>query len=417
MIPSRAPERRTLRMALVAATLAAGPLSAQATPQPARGPGSLPPRPAVTGVHFSARHDFRVDTIAFFDHPWSIAWLPSGDMLVTERPGRLRIVREGKLLQEPVAGVPKVYRDRGQGGLMEVVPHPDFATNHLLYLSYARPTPNDTTASNAIVRGRLEGDRLVDVQEILVANGAHQRNNQFAGKMLFDASGYLYLAVGDRQFPPQLMEKHPAQDLTNDFGTIVRLHDDGRIPADNPFVGRTDVPHEIWSWGHRNAQGFTMNPATGELWETEHGPRGGDELNLVLPARNYGWPLVSYGVDYDGKSFTGEIHRDGMESPRWVWIPSIAASGLAFYTGERFPWWKGSLFSGGLEGQVLVRMTIEGHEVRTTESLLIGEVGRIRDVRQGPDGLLYLAIDPQGNAATPVVRLVPVAGDVLPPPR
>ena len=202
------------------------------------------------------------------------------------------------------------------------------------------------------------------------------------------------------------------------LGTILRIHDDGRIPADNPFVGRADVPGWIWSWGHRNGQGLAVNPATGDLWETEHGPRGGDELNLIERGKNCGWPVVSYGVDYDGKPFTSETRREGMESPRYVWMPSIATSGLTFYTGDPFPWWKGSLFSGGLEGQVLVRLTLEGHEVRTAETLLLGQLGRIRDVRAGPDGLLYLAIDPVGNPAPepPVVRLVPVRGDVQPPP-
>jgi glucose/arabinose dehydrogenase len=366
-------------------------------------------------VHFSARHDFRVDTIAMFDHPWSLSWLPNGDMLVVERPGRLRIVRDGKQLPDPVAGVPKVYLERGQGGLMDVLPHPKFAQNHLVYLAYAK-TVRDTLGANAIARGRLEGDRLVDVQDIYVSRAAHPRNNQWGGKMVFDSSGYLFLAVGDRQFPPQLMEKHPAQDLTSGFGTIVRLRDDGSIPDDNPFVARADVPHELWSWGHRNQQGLALDPRTHELWETEHGPRGGDELNRVLPGRNYGWPVVSYGVDYDGKPFTKETHREGIESPVWTWIPSIAPSGLVFYTGDRFPWWKGSLFAGGLEGQVLVRITLDGDQMRSAETLLLGDVGRIRDVREGPDGLLYLAIDPPGNAATPVVRLSPVQGDVQPPP-
>lgn len=400
------------------ALLLGAPLAAQ-QPQPdRRTPGSLPRRPAVANVHFSARHDFRVDTVALFQNPWSIAWLPTGEMLVVERPGRLRIVRDGQLLPDPVAGVPQVYRDRGQGGLMDVVPHPDFARNRLLYLAYAKGRPEDTLATNAIARGRLENDRLVDVQDIFVAKTWHGRNAHFSGRMVFGRDGFLYLVAGDRQFPPPLVEKHPAQDLTTGLGTIVRIHDDGRIPADNPFVGREDVPGWIWSWGHRNGQGLAVHPESGEIWETEHGPRGGDELNLIQRGRNYGWPIVSQGVDYDGKPFTGQTHREGMESPRWFWTPSIAASGLAFYSGDAFPWWKGSLFSGGLEGQVLVRLSLEGHEVRSAETLLIGQVGRIRDVRQGPDGLLYLAIDPIGNAGpTPVVRLVPVPGDVQPPPR
>jgi glucose/arabinose dehydrogenase len=403
--------------AALALTLAT-PLAAQGQPQAPRVPGSLPRRPAVENVHFSARHDFRVDTVAFFQNPWSMAFLPSGEMLVVERPGRLRIVRDGKLLPEPVAGVPKVWRDRGQGGLMEVVLHPDFARNRLVYVSYAKGSPDDSTGTNAIARGRLENDRLVDVQEIWVAKFWHARNAHFSGKMVFGRDGYLYLIAGDRQFPPPLVEKHPAQDLTTGLGTVVRLHDDGRIPTDNPFVGRENVPGATWSWGHRNGQGLAVDPATGDIWETEHGPRGGDELNLVVRGRNYGWPIVSHGVDYDGKPFAQGTSREGMETPRYVWIPSIATSGLTFYTGDKFPWWKGSLFSGGMEGQVLARIMLEGHEVRSVETMLLGRVGRIRDVREGPDGLLYLAIDPVGNPApeTPVVRLVPVQGDVQAPP-
>ena len=402
--------RTTFLAALVALTLAPR-LEAQA---------SLPNRPPVEGVHFSARHDFRIDTVAEFERPWSIAWLPNGDMLVTERPGRLRIVRNGQLLPTPVAGTPKVFRDRGQGGLMDVLPHPDFATNRLVYLSYAKPSPDDSLGATAIVRGRLENDRLVDVQEVFVAtNHWAPRNNHFAGKMAFDKSGYLFLTIGERQALVALGADHPAQDMANDYGAVIRIHDDGRIPADNPYASRADVPHEIWSKGHRNPQGLAVHPVTGDLWETEHGPRGGDELNLLLPGRNYGWPVVSHGVDYDGKPFTSETSRPGMEDPRWVWTPSIATSGLTFYDGDQFPWWKGSLFSGGLAGQVLARITLDGTEVRGVENMLVGTLGRIRDVKQGPDGYLYLAVDPEGSrgGTTPVVRLVPVQGDVLPPPR
>ena len=407
---------RVVRAALVRTlALALAPF----LPSPLGAQGSLPNRAPVPGVHFSARHDFRVDTVAFFDHPWSIAWLPGGEMLVTERPGRLRVVRDGVVDPEPVAGVPRVFRERGQGGLMDVLPHPDFASNPFVYLSYAKPGANDSLAASAIARGRWDGSRLVDVQDIFVSKTWHPRNNHFGGKMAFDGRGYLFLGMGERQAAPALLADHPAQDLSNDLGTMVRLHDDGTVPVDNPFVGRPGVPPEIWSWGHRNPQGLAVDPATGAVWETEHGPRGGDELNLVRPGANYGWPVVSHGVDYDGKPFTARTGGEGFEAPRFVWVPSVAASGLAFYTGTPFPWWRGSLFSGGLAGEVLVRITLEGDLVMSAETLLLGEIGRIRDVRQGPDGLLYLAVDTEGNAGppTPVVRLVPVAGDVLPPPR
>jgi glucose/arabinose dehydrogenase len=317
----------------------------------------------------------------------------------------------------PVEGLPRVFRQRGQGGLMDVVLHPEFASNRLLYLSYGKPSENDSLGATAVVRGRLEGNRLTAVEEVFVADQWSPRNNHFAGRMAFDPAGYLFLTVGDRLADPKLQAAHPSQDPTHDFGTVLRLHDDGKVPSDNPFVGRAGVRPEIWSYGHRNPQGLAVHPETGEVWLNEHGPRGGDELNLVLPGRNYGWPVATYGINYDGTIITGDTRREGMESPRWVWIPSIATSGMLFYTGDRFPWWKGSLFIGGLVGEQLARVSLEGHEVRGVETLLAGALGRIRDVRQGPDGLIYLAIDDQSNPPelSAVVRLEPVASDVRPP--
>ena len=389
-------------MFLTTALAAAAPLGAQA--------GA-----SVQGVHQSARHDFRVVTVAEgLDHPWSMAWLPNGDLLVTERAGRLRIVRDGMLLPEPVSGVPRV-RVRGQGGLLEVLPHPDFATNRLLYLSIAKPNDDESLATTAIVRGRLEGDRLVDVEEIFEAKAWATGNAHFAGRMVFDRDGYLYLSVGDRGETPNLMAGHPAQSLSQHQGTVVRLHDDGRVPADNPFVGEAGAMPEIWSYGHRNPQGLAVHPQTGEVWENEHGPRGGDEVNLIQKGINYGWPVVSYGINYDGSVYSNETHRQETESPRWTWVPSIATSGMLFYSGDRFPWWRGSLFVGGLVGEQLARLTLEGARVVSSETLLPGTLGRIRDVRQGPDGLIYLAVDDRRGQLTPVVRLEPVEGEVASP--
>lgn len=372
-------------------------------------------RARINDVQPSARHSFRVVTVAEgFEHPWSIAWLPSGEMLVTERAGRLRIVRNGTLVPEPVAGVPRV-RARGQGGLLDVLPHPDFTNNRLLYLSFAKPSADDSLATTAVVRGRLEGDRLVGVEEIFEAKAWARGNPHFAGRMAFDRSGYLFLSVGDRGAAPNLMADHPAQDLSTHQGRVIRLHDDGRVPADNPFVGRAGALAEIWSYGHRNPQGLAVHPETGAVWENEHGPRGGDEVNVIVRGRNYGWPLVSHGINYDGSVYSGESHREGIESPRWTWVPSIATSGMMFYTGDKFPWWRGSLFVGGLVGEQLVRLSLEGERVVGQETLLPGVVGRIRDVRQGPDGFIYLAIDDRGQTLTSVVRLEPVAGDVAPP--
>jgi len=378
--------------------------------------GAVPVQNGKENVYESARHNFRVVTVAEgFDHPWSMVWLPNGDMLVTERAGRLRIVRDGRLLPDPVAGVPRV-RARGQGGLLDVLPHPDFATNRFIYLSFAKPNADDSEATTAVVRARLENDRLTDIEEIFVSEAWLSGNGHFAGRLAFDRAGFLYVAVGDRLVHPNLMADHPAQSLSNHQGKVLRLHDDGRVPSDNPFAGRADALPEIWSYGHRNMQGLTLHPETGELWENEHGPRGGDEVNMVQRGRNYGWPVVSYGVNYNGTIYTRERQRAEIESPRWSWVPSIAPSGMMFYTGDRFPWWRGNLFVGGLVGEQLARLTLEGERVVGEETLLPGVLGRIRDVRQGPDGFIYLAIDDRrGERMTPVVRLEPAESTVAVP--
>ncbi len=369
-------------------------------------------------VYESARHSFRVVTVAEeLDHPWSLAWLPSGEMLVTERPGRLRIIRHGKLDPDPVEGLPRVYKEQGQGGFMDVVPHPNFATTRLLYLSYGKPNEDGSQGTTTVVRGRLQGDRVVDLQEIFESNAWGDNNNHFSGRIVFDRNGYLFLAVGDRMVTPDLMDEHPAQDLTNHMGTIVRLHDDGRVPSDNPFVGSADALPEIWSYGHRNMQGLALHPLTGEVWSNEHGPRGGDELNLIVRGANYGWPVVSHGIHYDGSVFTTETERRGMQSPRFAWIPSIGISGLMFYSAEQFPWWKGDVFVGGLSGAQLDRVSlVNGRTAVSTETLLGGVLGRIRDVRQGPDGFIYLANEhPEEAGRSDIVRLEPVAGEVHSP--
>jgi len=375
--------------------------------------------PDAGDVHESARHDFRVVTVAEgLDNPWSLAWLPTGEMLVTERTGRLRIIRDDRLDPESVTGWSPVYKERGQGGFMDIVPHPDFASNRLLYLSYGKPNEDGSEGTTTVARGRLEGHRVVDVEEIFESNAWGDNNNHFSGRMVFDRDNYLFLAIGDRMVDPDMMEDHPAQDRTNHMGTIVRLHDDGGIPSDNPFVGRTDALPEIWSYGHRNMQGLTVHPETGEVWSNEHGPRGGDELNLIVRGKNYGWPVVSYGIHYSGAVFTTEVARNGMEAPRFAWIPSIGTSGLMFYSGDKFPWWKGSTFSGGLVGEQLSRVTlVEGQVALSAETLLSGFLGAIRDVRQGPDGLIYLTTENRSGGQSKIVRLEPVDGEVQPPPN
>ncbi len=369
---------------------------------------SAPARAGAQDLIRSAYHDMRTVTVADgLEVPWSIAWLPDGDMLVTERPGRLRIVRGGALLPEPVAGVPAVFAE-GQGGLFEVLPHPEFADNRWLYLSYARPLAEGSTT--AVIRGRFENDRLTDIEDVFVARSAGR--GHYGGRLVWDAHGYLFVSVGERMARPSGdLTVHPAQDLSNHHGVTVRLHDDGRVPDDNPFVGQVGALSEIWSYGHRNPQGLAIDPATGNLWLDEHGPQGGDELNLIHPGRNYGWPVIGYGVNYgSGLAIHAGTRGEGIESPTHFWVPSIATSGLMIYTGDRFPEWRGNLFVGGMAGQQLARLTPSVDrpgQIEQEETLAFG-IGRVRDVRQGPDGYIYLAIEHRG-APSQVVRLEPVA--------
>lgn len=358
------------------------------------------------GVFRSAYHDYRVVTVVDgLVQPWSIAFLPKGDMLITERPGRLRIVRDGKLLPAPVEGVPQAVHS-SQGGLLEVMPHPNFAANRLLYLTYSKPLADPKQSTTALIRGRFENDRLNDVQQLF--ESISQGRGHFGGKIAFDQNGYLFLTLGDRQVPPQgTLEAHPAQDLSNHHGKMIRLHDDGRVPADNPFVNRPGARPEIWSYGHRNVQGLAIHPETGDVWTNEHGPQGGDELNRLQPGRNYGWPVIGYGVNYrTGLAIHAGTHREGMEQPGHIWVPSIGISGLMIYTGDRFPEWRGSLFVGGMVGQRLARLTLKGQRV-VNEETLAQQLGRIRDVRQGPDGLIYLVTDGEDDKPTPILRMEP----------
>jgi glucose/arabinose dehydrogenase len=360
-------------------------------------------------VRQSEHHDYRVVTVVEgLEHAWSIAFLPDGDMLVTERAGRLRIVRNDTLLPDSVPGVPAVLA-QGQGGLLDVMPHPEFATNRLIYLSFSKPVGDGERATTAVVRGRFENDRLTDVQEIFQADtrGA----GHYGSRLAFDREGFLFISVGDRQAPPRGdLEAHPAQDRSNHHGTINRLHDDGGVPADNPFVDSAGARPEIWTYGHRNPQGLAFHPETGDLWANEHGPQGGDELNLIQKGRNYGWPVIGYGVNYgSGSAIHESTRREGMEQPVHYWVPSIATSGLLIYTGDRFPAWRGNIFVGGLAGEQLARLTMDGRRVTDEETLVRG-MARIRDVRQGPDGLIYLAIDDEGRKPS-VVRLEPVTGN------
>ncbi|MEX2571713.1 MAG: PQQ-dependent sugar dehydrogenase [Gemmatimonadota bacterium] len=366
---------------------------------------------AVQAAAVDETHSYRVTTVVDgLENPWSMAFLPNGDMLVTERPGRLRLVREGALLPDPIAGVPEV-RVYGQGGLLDVALHPEFETNRLVYLSFAKPNAGASEATTAVVRGRLEGNALVDVDEILEADAWGPGRDHFGSRLLFDDDGYLFITIGDRglQADPADLAGHPAQDLGTLRGKILRLHDDGRIPADNPFIDTPGARPEIWSYGHRSPQGLAFHPVTRELWETEHGPQGGDELNRILPGRNYGWPVIGYGVEYGGDRIHSSSASEGMEQPVHYWVPSIATSGLMIYDGDRFPAWRGNAFVGGLAGQQLARVSLDGAS-STGEETLLEDMGRVRDIRQGPDGYIYVALEARGGATTPIVRLEPEDG-------
>jgi len=347
-------------------------------------------------------------------NPWSMAFLPNGDVLVTERGGQLRIVRDGQLLADPVPGVPPV-RAEGQGGLQDVVLHPDFESNRLIYLSYAKPNEDGSLGTTGLSRARFENDRLLDVEEIFEAEAWNDRPGHFGARIAFDRDGYLFMSVGDRMaglaqggMDPNV-EAHPSQDLSNHQGTIVRLNDDGSVPDDNPFVGRADALPEIWSYGHRNPQGLAIHPETGELWSNEHGPQGGDELNVIRRGANYGWPVIGYGANYVvGTEIHKTRYREGMEQPAAFWVPSIGISGLAFYEGDQFPNWRGNAFVGGMAANYrqLVRVSLNGATVVNREPLLVGEY-RIRDVRVGPDGFVYLATDNVFGQPSAIVRLEP----------
>jgi aldose sugar dehydrogenase len=301
--------------------------------------------------------------------------------------------------------VPEVLA-RGQGGLFDVLPHPDFANNNLIYLSYSRPKDDGEGASTGVVRGVFQNDEFTNIEQIWVAQSTG--NGHYGGRMAFDGEGHLFITAGDRQVPSTGdLEKHPAQDPSNHHGVIVRINDDGTIPADNPMIGTPGALGDIYSYGHRNPQGFVINHETGDLWSTEHGPQGGDELNLIEPGNNYGWPVIGFGVNYGSGSTIHEgTRREGMTNSEQVWVPSIALSGLMIYTGDKFPAWRGNLFAGGMAGEQLARLTLDGQSVASEETLLQG-IGRVRDVRTGPDGYIYVAIEDRAGRPTNVVRLVP----------
>jgi glucose/arabinose dehydrogenase len=365
----------------------------------------------VAGAPWSARAqlvkssagDIKVETVASgLANPWALAFLPDGRMLVTERPGRMRIVERDGKLGPALAGVPRVFT-AGQGGLLDVVLDRDFADNKTIYFCFADPVEGG--GRTALARARLETDgspRLEDTKVIFRQEGPLSSGNHFGCRIAQAADGNLFLSMGDH-FQP----RDEAQNLANHLGKIVRVRPDGTVPPDNPFVGRPGAKPEIWSFGHRNSQGLALQPGTGKLWEEEHGPRGGDEINVVEKGKNYGWPVIGYGIDYSGAKIHDSTQKAGMEQPVKYWVPSIAPSGMTFYDGAAFPAWRGNLIVGALAGQLLVRLELGddkvlGDKVVKEERLPMGE--RIRDVRQGPDGALYVATD---SASGRILRLAP----------
>lgn len=319
------------------------------------------------------------------DHPWGLAFLPRGRLLVTERSGRLRLIQDGRLDARPIEGLP-VVSSYGQGGLLDVALHPQFERNRLVYLSYAAAGPGGF--GTEVARGRMVEHRLEDVEVIFRALPKFDGGRHFGSRLVFGSDNLLYISLGDRGYRPN------GQDLSTHPGSIIRVHDDGSVPNDNPFVGKSGARPEIFSYGNRNVQGMTIRKNTGELWAHEHGPQGGDEVNIVRAGTNYGWPTITYGRNYGIGTRIGEgTQKEGMAQPVLQWTPSIAPSGMAFYDGDRFPGWKGNLFVGSLKFEYLARLELDGDGVVHQERLIEGALGRIRDVRQGPDGFIYLLTD------------------------
>jgi glucose/arabinose dehydrogenase len=362
-------------------------------------PVSLPVLPLGTGpfvLDTAEQHKIRLVVVTKgLEHPWSLAFLPDGRVLVTERPGRLRMVRNGVLDPKPITGLPDV-RTKGNGGLMDLALHPRFAENHLVYFAYTKPVEKDRGAPT-LARGKLEGGSLADVHDLLVTD-SRDGNSGLSARIAFGRDGMLYMATGGNI-------ERVSQDPGSLRGKILRLRDDASAPPDNPFVGRAGYKPEIYTMGHRNSLGLMVHPVTGALWNNENGPNGGDEINIILPGRNYGWPVVSFGRDYAGPRVSEHPTQEGMESPIVVWIPSIAVSGMTVYTGDRFPKWKGNVFVGSMRtGEIagtghLERIVFNDKTEELRRETLLGEFRqRIRDVRQGPDGYLYLLTDEDDGA-------------------
>ena len=343
---------------------------------------------AVAQTFKTEHYDVRLAVVADgLDHPWGMAFLPDGAILVTERdPGTIRIVEPDGTVRLPLANTPRAYTS-GQGGMLDIAIDPDYAANKLIYFSYAEA--GEGGAGTAVARAKLDraGNAVRNVEVLFRQFPKTGGGRHFGSRLVFSPEGHLFITVGERG------ERDRAQDFTVNRGQVIRINRDGSIPADNPFVGRAGYRPETWSVGHRNPQGAARHPETGKLWINEHGARGGDEVNIPLPGRNYGWPVISYGVHYSGLKIGEGTHKDGMEQPVHYWDPSIAPSGMAFYTGDKFPKWRGNAFVGALKYQLLARLTLDGEKVVAEERILEGINKRIRAVVDGPDGYLYILVD------------------------
>jgi len=380
--------------------------------RPPNNPEQKPALPAQTDApETKSNVAFDVVTVAEgLQNPWSLAFLPGGKMLVTERPGRLRVVSADGTLSAAVAGMPAVF-SRGQGGLLDVVLDPAYAKTNLIYWSFSEPQA-DGTNNTAVARGKFVDEatapRVDDVRVIYHQRPSLNSPLHFGSRLVFGRDGTLFITQGERSIIPGRMQ---AQKMDSGLGKIVRINADGSIPKDNPFVGKEGVLPEIWSFGHRNVQAATLHPTTGELWESEYGARGGDEINIARKAKDYGWPTITYGIEYAGGPIgAGITQQAGMEQPLYYWDPIIGPSGMVFYTGTLFPAWKGNLFIGGHGTSDLVRLVIEGEKVVGEERLLKDlqpKPERIRDVRQGPDGAIYMVTD---SATGRIIKLVPKKG-------
>jgi glucose/arabinose dehydrogenase len=353
--------------------------------------------PAADSVSAQGLPDYTTITVSDdVQMPWGMVWLPDGDMLVTDRNGTIVRIRNGDA-GEPLAGLPEIHVN-GQGGLLDIALHPDYANTGWIYISYSSPEGAGEGSHTAIMRAKLEGNALVQQEVIYKGEGNTTRGQHYGGRISFDNDGYMFFSIGDRgdHFTN-------VQDLTRDGGKIYRINDDGSIPSDNPFLDITNAKTAIWSYGHRNPQGMDFNPLTGELWNSEHGPRGGDEINIARAGNNYGWPIVGYGINYNGEPLAVATSGEGMEQPLWYWDPSIAVSGIAFVKGDVYPELKNHLLVGSLRGTTLELLEIHDDKIiRRTEILAGAEAGRIRNVRQGPDGYIYLGVEGAG-----IKRLIP----------